>query len=89
MRPAMGQATAASHPDFSDCTCWPAVLCPHCVCGKNGGQDGEIEFGWNTSSQAISIRRPAFSVLSANGRPGPPRVTAPKDLPLLAKSAPW
>jgi hypothetical protein len=43
-----------------DCTCWPAVLWLRCVCGKNGGQDGEIDSGWNTSSQAISIRRPAL-----------------------------
>ena len=58
---------------------------------RMAGQDGEIDPGWNTSSQAISIRRPAFAVLSANGRSGPPRVynPAPEDLPFLRKVRPW
>jgi hypothetical protein len=74
-----------------DCTCWPAVLWRLCVCGKNGGQDGEIDFGWNASSQAISTRRPAFAVLSANGRSGPPRVTIlrQRTFPVLRKVRPW
>src|SRR5260370_34596657 len=34
------------------------------------GQDGEIVSGWSVSSQAISIRHPALTVLSTNGRMG-------------------